>query len=303
MALDPIAQAIMDLLGASTAPPLHQMSPTEARAAFEALSALNGHEGAEVASIEAMQIADVPCALITPTETITNGLIIYFHGGGWVLGSIESFAPTGRDLAAASSLPVLLVDYRLAPEHPFPTPYLDALAVVDALLDGTSGLEVDPEKVLVAGDSAGGNLAAVVAVERPSLRFQALIYPVTDGQMASQSYRTCSEGYFLTSNTMAWFFDHYATEEQRLDPRVSPLRYGLDQLSSAPPALVAIAGYDPLADEGLAYARRLIEAGVDVKLAVYESQMHGFFQLGGMIEDARALMRLVGHAARSALGY
>ncbi|MEI6701671.1 MAG: alpha/beta hydrolase [Actinomycetota bacterium] len=303
MALDPIAQAMMDRLGASNAPPLHQLSPIEASAAFEALRALNGHEGAQVARLEAVQIADVPCALITPMEVVTDGLIVYFHGGGWVLGTLESFTPTGRDLAAASSLPVLLVDYRLAPEHPFPTPYFDALAVVDALLDGSAGLDVDPEKVIVAGDSAGGNLAAVIAVERPSLRFQALIYPVTDGQMASESYRTCSEGYFLTSNTMAWFFDHYATEEQRLDPRVSPLRYDGERLATAPPALIAIAGYDPLADEGLAYARRLIEAGVDVELAVYESQMHGFFQLGGTIEDARTLMRLVGNSARLALGY
>ena len=303
MPLDPVAQAIMERIGASKAPPFHQLTPEQARAAFESLRALDGHKGADVASIQEVQVADVPCALITPIEVVTNGLIVYFHGGGWVLGTLESFTPTCKDLATASSLPVLLVDYRLAPEHPFPTPFFDALTVVDALLNGEAGLDVDPEKLIVAGDSAGGNLAAVVAVERPDLCFQALIYPVTDGQMATESYRTCSEGYFLTSNTMAWFFDHYTTEEQRLDPRVSPLRYDEERLATAPPALIAIAGYDPLADEGLAYARRLIEAGVDVELAVYESQMHGFFQLGGSIEDARSLMHLVGHSARSALGY
>jgi acetyl esterase len=253
-----------------------------------------------VAELESIEVGQVPCVLVTPHEVATNGIIVFLHGGGWVLGTPELYTPAARDLAHAAQLPVLVVDYALAPEHPFPTGLDDVLAVIDALLSETSGLDVDPAKIVVAGDSAGGNLAAVAAVERPALALQVLIYPVTDATMSHESYTTMGDSYALTASQMAWFFDHYITDSQRLDPRVSPLHYDTERLRSAPPAFVAIAAYDPLADEGLAYAEKLVLAGVTVETSIYEGQMHGFFQLAAFLEDAVALLEEVGAAAKAA---
>jgi acetyl esterase len=300
MPLDPIAKVILEFIQAGEAKPLNEMTVAEARAGYEATRELNPHKGAEVASVVPLEVGGVPCVLVTPHELATNGIIVFLHGGGWVLGTPELYTPAARDLADAASLPVLLVDYALAPEHPFPTGLHEVLAVVDALLGGESSLEIDPSKIIIAGDSAGGNLAAVAAVERPQLALQILIYPVTDATMSHDSHTTMGEGYALTTGQMAWFFDHYITDAQRLDPRVSPLHFNEEQLRYAPPAFVAIAAYDPLADEGLAYAAKLAAAGVDVATSVYDGQMHGFFQLAAFLEDAVQLLREVGEAARLA---
>jgi acetyl esterase len=300
MPLDPVAKVILEFIQAGEAKPLSEMTVSEARASYEATRELNPHKGAEVATVAPLEVGGVPCVLVTPLEIATNGIIVFLHGGGWVLGTPELYTPAARDLAAAATLPVLLVDYALAPEHPFPTGLHDVLAVIDALLRGDTPLDVDPAKVIIAGDSAGGNLAAVAAVERPQLALQVLIYPVTDATMSHDSHTTMGEDYALTTSQMAWFFDHYITDAQRLDPRVSPLHYGDEQLRTAPPAFVAIAVYDPLADEGLAYAAKLAAAGVDVATSVYDGQMHGFFQLAAFLEDAVQLLREVGEAARLA---
>ncbi len=300
MPLDPVAQIILEFIQANEAKPLNELTVAEARAGYEATRAMNPHVGADVAEIAAREVSGVPCVLITPHDLATNGMIVFLHGGGWVLGTPDLYIPVARDLAAAASLPVLLVDYALAPEQPFPTGLQEVLDVIDALINEETGLDIDPRKIIVAGDSAGGNLAAVAAVERPSIAFQVLIYPVTDATMSHHSHETMGTDYALTTAQMAWFFDHYITDAQRLDPRVSPLHYDEERLRSAPPAFVAIAAYDPLADEGLAYATKLAALGVEVTTSVYEGQMHGFFQLAAFLDDAVTLLREVGAAAKAA---
>jgi acetyl esterase len=195
--------------------------------------------------------------------------LIYYHGGGWVIGNIETHDSTCRRIANKSRCQVISVDYRLAPEHPFPTPIEDSLAAFRHIRDNAAVYEADPARLAVGGDSAGGNIAAVVCQDckqtgEPMPAFQMLIYPATDARRQTPSRRLFADGYFLTQDLMDWFWKAYAPA---------------DALSGLPPAFVLTAGFDPLRDEGRAYADRLIDAGVKTTYVNYPGTIHGFFSL------------------------
>ena len=209
--------------------------------------------------------------------------LIYFHGGGWVVGNIDTHDSTCRRLANKSRCQVISVDYRLAPEHPFPTPTDDALAAFRHIRENAATFEADPARLAVGGDSAGGNIAAVICqackqAGDPMPAFQMLIYPATDARRQTESRRRFADGYFLTQDLMDWFLRAYAPAGADLaDLRLSPLL--AEDLSGLPPAFVLTAGFDPLRDEGRAYANRLIDAGVKTTYVNYPGTIHGFFSL------------------------
>jgi acetyl esterase len=209
-----------------------------------------------------------------------RGTIVFFHGGGWVAGSPDEIEALGRVLAERTTCTVLLAAYRLAPEHPFPAAVEDALAAVRWAADRAAG-----RPLIVAGDSAGANLAAVAALELPDVALQVLIEPVTDADTATASYLDPENQVIVTRELMEWFFGHYAPAE-RDDPRLAPLRAA--SLEGAPPAVILTAEHDVLRDEGEAYAERLRAAGVEVSHRRFAGQMHGFFGMLGVLPGSAA---------------
>ncbi|HMC68964.1 MAG TPA: alpha/beta hydrolase, partial [Mycobacteriales bacterium] len=221
-------------------------------------------------------------------------VVVYFHGGGWCIGNITSHDGVCRKLANQSGLTVVSVDYRLAPEHKFPSAAEDCFAATKWVADNAEQLKVDATRMAVAGDSAGGNMAAVTSIMardrgEPQIAFQLLIYPVIDGTMSFPSYKENAEGKLLTARDMAFFYDNYAGDGvDRKDPLLSPL-YAPD-LSKLPPALVMTAEYDPLRDEGEAYADALQQAGVEARSSRYDGMVHGFFGLEAVVPASAAAM-------------
>jgi acetyl esterase len=229
-------------------------------------------------------------------------LLVYFHGGGFMVGSLTLYDTTCRRLATHGDCAVLSVDYRMAPETQFPGAVLDAYAATRWASDNANMLNIDPEKIAVGGDSAGGNLAAVLAQmaldsNEFKVALQILIYPLTDQSRAYPSYERNASGYMLTTAALYWFMDNYIPDpEDRKDPRASPmLRPSLEGL---PPALVISAEFDPLVDENEAYAKRLREAGVPTDYVCFPGMIHPFFTLGGVIEDTAKAEKLCGDAMR-----
>jgi acetyl esterase len=294
--LDPDAAAVLAGMQQLGLPAMETLQPDEVRARTAAAAALAPGATVEVASVVAQEIGGVPSLVVTPLGTGPFDVLVWFHGGGWVIGSAEESLHTAKDLAAAGDLVVVLPDYRLAPEHPFPAASDDAVAVTRAVLEQAAALGGPGARVAVGGDSAGGNLAALAAFSVPGLAHQILAYPVLDATMTHPSYERVATGYILTAPMMQWFVDLYVGDGDAKDPRVSPLHAPDDALRRACPAHVVIAGYDPLADEGEAYAARLRAVGVPVTLARYNGQMHGFLTMGAMIPTgAAALHESVGH--------
>ena len=305
MALHPQAARFLEMVAG--APPLETMPVEANRQSIIDAIALSG-EPAELAAVEDQEIktatGTVPVRVYRPS--LASGLPVsaFFHGGGWVIGNLDTHDRVVRDLAVSSGAVVVAVDYRLAPEAPFPAAYDDCLGVVRRLLEDGAGLGVDPTRVAVAGDSAGGNLAAVVCQRLrgvgSGIVHQVLIFPATDAAAVggTASYREFGEGHFLTTRDMAYFVRSYAGDTDPADVRISPLR--ATDLSGLPPATVLTAECDPLRDEGEAYARRLEQAGVEVTLRRFDGQVHPFVLLGGIVDDANVARSWLGERLRAA---
>ncbi|MCC3279921.1 alpha/beta hydrolase [Arthrobacter sp. zg-Y40] len=303
MQVHPQAQAFLDLL--KDAPPLDTQTAEQNRADLENALPLTG-AAVDLFSVQDRTIAGVPVRVYSPDAPngTLPGAVVYFHGGGWVLGDLEIADTTARALARHSGAVVVSVDYRKAPEHVFPAAADDAEAVTLALLSGESGLAIDPNRVAVAGDSAGGNLAAVTAQQlaghMPPLAHQVLVYPVTDARVGSTaSYAEFADGHFLTRRDMQYFVDTYAGGADLKDIRLSPARN--PDLSGVAPATVITGECDPLRDEGEAYARQLREAGVPTTAVRFGGQVHPFLYMAGLIDDAGAAREFIGARLRQAL--
>jgi len=249
---------------------------------------------------------DIPVRIYRASLEPGQPVIVYFHGGGFVVGNLDSHDGTCRRLCGAVGCTVISVDYRLAPEHLYPAAVDDSYAATNWAAENAQSLKIDPDRIAVAGDSAGGNLAAVVAIVArdkggPKLCHQLLTYPVTDMGFTSESYVTNGEGYFLTRAMMEWFGVQYVPAGHPVeDPLLSPLY--AENLAGLPPATVITAEYDPLRDEGEAYARRLQDAGVPTRLVRYDGVFHGFFSMNGMIDQADDAHLFAVGELRSAFG-
>jgi acetyl esterase len=304
----PQARQILDAKAAAGAPPLWELSPDEARAGVDANAVVIG-AGPDLASVRDIVIPSpaggIKARVYSPA-TDAPGVIVYFHGGGWVVGSLDGWDASCRALAAASGCDVVSVDYRLAPEHVFPAAVDDAFdALVWVASDGRGGL-AGGRPVVVAGDSAGGNLAAVCALRArdaggPPLAMQLLVYPVTDSDLERRSYlQYDGNELILNRRDMVWFWDHYAPDPAaRVHPDASPLR--ARDLSGLPPAYVITAEHDPLREEGFDYADRLRSARVPVEHRHFGSQIHAFFTFVNVLEDADKAVADAGCAIRAAV--
>jgi acetyl esterase len=310
MALDEETSAFLAEMAGSGGKPIHQMSPSEARAMGDGLIAING-SGPDMHSVSEERIATDDGAtfavrILKPAST-PSGVLIYFHGGGWVTGSLNEFDTLARELAVKSSSTVILVDYRLAPEHPFPIPLDDALRATRWVAANRQDLTGNPSaSITVAGDSSGGNLAAVVAQRSATdatlpIALQVLIYPVVNCDFDTDSYLAPENQLIFDRASMSWFFDHYVPKvEDRRQPAVSPaLAPNLDNL---PPAVILTAEHDVLRTEVEAYAAALTDAGVSVELRHFPGQMHGFFNIIGISGGQREAVDFVATKVASVNG-
>jgi acetyl esterase len=298
---------LLDQIEALGNPPMSQQTPEEARAGFALLAAIAGPTEAPVPTEDRSvpgPAGEIPVRVYRPSSDEPLPVVVYFHGGGWVIGDIATHDTTCQRLAAAVPAVVVSVDYRLAPEHRFPAAVDDCGAATAWVSAHASELGADPARLAVAGDSAGGNLAAVVARRArdaggPSVAFQLLVYPATDMTRSLPSHTENGTGYLLDSDAMTWFLDNYLAAADPRQPDASPLF--VDDLSGLPPALVVTAGFDPLRDEGEAYAERMREAGVDVTTSRYDGMIHGFYGLDSIFDAAKRATAETAAALRDAL--
>jgi acetyl esterase len=311
--LDPQAQMVCDLIVASGRPPLETLSPPDARKAYLASKPILQPDPPPVAEVVALEArgpaGPIPLRLYRGQDVGRDGpqpALIYFHGGGWVIGDLESHDQACRALANAVPCTVIAVDYRLAPEHKFPAAAEDAIAATAWIAANAARLGIDGARLAVGGDSAGGNLAAVVSLDArdrggPRIVYQLLIYPATDMRMGFPSISRHAEQLPLTRAAMRWFVDHYLNRpadagDWRASPLLAPSHAGL------PGALVITAGFDPLGDEGEAYAKALAAAGVAVKYERFAGQIHGFLTMGRIVEDSGRAIVLAAAGLRGAFG-
>lgn len=299
MPLHPQARAFLDTLAAKKGPGWEQMPPAQAREVFQGLQELFG-AGPELPQVENRTIGGrIPVRLYRPLTGPSLPAVLFFHGGGWVLGNLDTHDALCRRLAKESGCVFVSVDYGLAPEHKFPAALDDCFNSTQYVVDHAEALGVDCARLAVCGDSAGGNLAAAVALKArdshgPLLHSQWLIYPVIEPRFDTGSYRALGEGYGLTRAAMQWFWDQYApTSADRSSPLCNLSRA---QLAGLPPAHVITAEFDVLRDEGEAYAARLKMAGVKVTSVCYDSMLHGFLHFAEPFDDARRATRELGHA-------
>lgn len=311
MPLDPEAQAMLDAMSTEEEVDFFSIPPEIVRANFGQMPGDGeGTVGPEMAKVEMREVNGpaglIPVRVYTPSGAGPKPGLVYFHGGGFVLCDLETHDSTCRELASGAGCVVVSVDYRLAPEAKFPAAPEDCYAATKWTADNAGELGIDAQRIAVAGDSAGGNLAAVVALmirERggPKLVHQLLIYPVTDHNIETESYKTNGKGYFLSQEMMRWFWHHYLESEQDGEnPLASPLRE--PNLANLPPATVFTAEYDPLRDEGRAYADRLKQAGITTLYTNYDGVFHGFFGMAEQIPRARKAVDDACGALRAAYG-
>ncbi len=312
MTLNPGAQAVLDLIKEAGRPSFEEMSVPECREAYVSSRKALQPDPIEIDEVRDLEMSGPAGAIALRLyrnrpagRDSAQPVIVYFHGGGWVIGDLDSHDTVCRELAARSGATLIAVDYRLAPEHVFPAAIEDAVAATRWVSENASELGVDPGRLAVAGDSAGGNIAAVAAIDArdnggPKIAFQALIYPVTDFDLTRRSYAENGDKPPVKTTTMAWFRDLYlANPEDQSDWRAAPVH--ARDLSRLPPALVLTAGYDPLRDEGKAYANALDAAGTPCRYVCYDGQIHGFLNMARVNPQTFDAFDEVANAIRSGL--
>jgi acetyl esterase len=305
--LDPEIRAVLEAMASQGGPPLETLPVSEARKAGEGLKMLAG-EPEQVARVEEQKIrgraGSIPIRIYSPEGNGPFPGVVYFHGGGWVIGDLDTHDNICRAIARRAGAVVVSVDYRLAPEHKFPVPLEDCYDATKWVATNAAKLGIDPSRIAVAGDSAGANMATVIAKKLhdekgPTLALQILVYPVTKlNSYDTPSHKEFAEDHFLTNSAMRWFAENYlARPEDALNPDASPAL--ISDLRELPPALVITAECDPLRDEGEAYAKRMEEAGVPVTCTRYAGMIHPFFGMLGVSAGARKAMDQVATAIKN----
>ena len=310
--LHPQARALLRLIEEKGVPPTHTLAPVEARAFYRERRTFTQPDPPQVGSVRDLQApgpaGPIPLRSYRPAGAPADAVLpvlVYYHGGGWVIGDLDTHDVLCRQLCNLSGCAVVAVDYRMGPEHRFPAAVDDALAATRWVRSQARELKLDPARLAVGGDSAGGNLAAVVALAARDtgdlpIAFQLLVYPATDQRRGWPSHAANGQGYLLTQENMDYFHDHYIPDPaQDLDWRASPLLH--ENHAKLPPAFVLTAGYDPLRDEGLQYAHKLSEAGNRATLVNFERQIHGFITMGRVIDEANVAVQLCAAQLKQAL--
>jgi acetyl esterase len=310
--LHPQAKALLRLIEEKGVPATHTLTPAQARAFYRERRTFTQPDAPEVASVQDLQATGpagaIPVRSYRPAGSSAAAMLpvlVYYHGGGWVIGDLDTHDVLCRELANLSGCAVVSVDYRMGPEHRFPAAVDDAIAATRWVRAQAQALKVDASRLAVGGDSAGGNLAAVVALTARDagdlpIAFQLLIYPATDQRRGAPSHAANGQGYLLTKENMDYFHDHYIPDARDdLDWRASPLLHA--NHAKLPPAFVLTAGYDPLRDEGLQYAQKLSEAGNRAALVNFERQIHGFILMGRVLDEANVAVQLCAAQLKQAL--
>lgn len=306
--LDPQARALLDLMLERAVPPVHTISPADARRFYRERRFFTQPDPPEVAEVRDLQADGVPVRLYRsrlPAPGERQPVLVYFHGGGWVIGDCDTHDVLCRQLALAADCAVVSVDYRMGPEHRFPAAVDDCVAVTLWVQAQAGALGLDAVRLAVGGDSAGGNLAAVVCLAMRDAgklmpAFQLLIYPATDMRAVAPSHTANADGYLLTRDSIVYYRGHYIAEAaQWSDWRASPLL--AEHHRDLPPALVLTAGFDPLRDEGRDYADKLSAAGVPCQYVCFERQIHGFVPMGRVIDEANTAVALCAQVLKQAL--
>ena len=307
MPLDPQAQKVVDALAALILKAFKDSTPAEARESMRTRTAALG-PFEDVAAVADHRVpvtgGEITVRVYQPGGLGPHPVLVFYHGGGWVIGDLHTHDGLCRSLTNAARCAVLSVDYRLAPESKYPVAVEDSYAALLWIAANADRLGIDRRRIAVGGDSAGGNLATVMALvardrKGPRLALQVLIYPVTDHDLDTRSYRENATGYVLTREGMRWFWNHYlARDAQGREPYASPLR--ASSLAGLPPALVITAEYDPLCDEGEAYAARLRDSGVPVTLTRYPGMFHGFVRMTNILDKARTALDEIASSVQKA---
>lgn len=292
MPLHPQSKWLLDQIAHENRAPWHELPPNRSRELFASFTSAFGN-GPEVFQVEDQRLGDVPCRIYRPAAEADRPVIVYFHGGGWVIGNLDTHDSLCRRLAAETGFTVVAVDYRLAPEHKYPAAMDDAYNATRFIADHAADLKVNSNQLVVAGDSAGGNLAAAVSLRArdaddwPRIKGQVLIYPVIDTDFQTSSYRQFGIGHGLTSVTMEWFWDQYLGQTnngENSDQRYAKL--GTLDLQGLPPTHVITAEYDVLRDEGESFAAKAEAANVSTSLRRYDGMLHGFVHYAGVFDTA-----------------
>jgi acetyl esterase len=309
MPLDPLVKQYLDQLARTIGPSMETLSPQEARQQMLAATAMLGPPD-PIAHVENRKIrgpaGELPIRIYRPDRAGPMPCMVFFHGGGWVVGSISTHDALCRQLANAVGMVVVSVEYRLAPENKYPAAFNDCYAATSWVAENARELGIDAKRLAVGGDSAGGNLAAAVALaardkKAPHLAYQLLYYPVLDANFETRSYLDNANNYMLTREQMIWFWQQYVPHDaEREQSYAAPLR--AKDLKGLPPALIITAEYDPLRDEGEEYARRLKEAGVETRLIRYDGLIHGFARRMKLWPKAQAAQDEIAGILRKALG-
>jgi acetyl esterase len=303
-----MVKAFLDQMALVPGPKMFDLPPEQGRAMFVAMMQMIGPKDVPIGSTKDMSADGVPVRLYRPVGSGSGTLpvLVYFHGGGFVIGDLETHDGLCRELANDGGFAVIAVDYRRAPEHKFPAALDDAIKATAWIVAHAAELGIDASRIAVGGDSAGGALAAAVAQNAkahgaPRIAFQMLLFPVTQIGRETGSLRDFALGYFLDKPTLDWFFGHYIPAGQDTsDPRVSPLNTA--DLRGLPPAYVMLGGYDPLHDEGLEYAGKLHDAGVPVEIADHSGMVHCFIYMQGVVPQARGAVAEAAQAVAKGLG-